>query len=219
MQLISELAICGAGGMGQEVADIVASHPCGAWRVTAFLDDNPALVGTDVLGIPVVGGLDWLAGRSIAVAVALGAPAVRSRAWKTLESMGGYEAPVLLHPSAYVGLGCSVGEGTVVAAHAVLTADVVVGRLAIVNAGATVSHNCRLSDFATIAPGAHLAGNVHVGEGAEIGIGASVVQGKKVGEWSVVGAGAVVIDDVEPNTTVVGCPARPILDRGTGWHE
>lgn len=204
--------------MGQEVADLVASLPPDSWKVAGFLDDNCGLVGVDVLGIPIVGGLDWLAGRSVAVAVAFGASAVRSRAWKALESMGGYEAPALLHPNAHLGLGCSVGEGTIVGTQAVLTADVVVGRLAIINVGATVSHNCRLSDFVTIAPGAHLAGNVHVGEGAEIGIGASVVQGKKVGEWSVVGAGAVVIDDVEPNTTVVGCPARPIASRRAGWQ-
>ena len=205
--------------MGQEVADLVESLGCGVWNPVGFVDDDSALLGLDVLGLPVLGGLEWLSGRSVSVAVALGAPAVRRRAWGALESMGGYAAPALVHSSARVGRGSSVGEGTVIAAHAVLTADVIIGRLVIVNVGATVSHNCRLADFATVAPGAHLAGNVHVGEGAEVGIGASIVQGKKVGEWSVVGAGAVVVDDVEANTTVVGCPARVISTRQLGWQK
>ncbi|HUE60286.1 MAG TPA: NeuD/PglB/VioB family sugar acetyltransferase [Acidimicrobiales bacterium] len=214
-----DLVIYGAGGMGQEVADLVESLGCGVWNPVGFVDDDSALFGLDVLGLRVLGGVEWLSGRSVSVAVALGAPTVRRRAWGTLESMGGYAAPPLVHSRAHVGRGCSVGEGSVIAAHAVLTADVIIGRFAIVNVGATVSHNCRLADFATVAPGAHLAGNVHLGEGAEVGIGASIVQGKKVGEWSVVGAGAVVVDDVEANTTVVGCPARVIATRQPGWQK
>ncbi|HEX6393047.1 MAG TPA: acetyltransferase [Acidimicrobiales bacterium] len=217
--MTSDLAIYGAGGMGQEVADLVLSLGGGQWKLAGFIDDDADLLGADVLGLPVLGRVEWLAHRPVAVAIAFGAPSARLRASKAIHHAGSCSAPSLVHPTAHVGLGSSLGEGAIVAAQAVLTADVTVGRFAIVNTAATVSHNCRLSDFATIAPGAHLAGNVHVGEGAEIGIGASVVQGRKVGEWSVVGAGAVVIDDVEPNTTVVGCPARAIATRQPGWQE
>jgi acetyltransferase-like isoleucine patch superfamily enzyme len=45
-----------------------------------------------------------------------------------------------------------------------------------------------------------------------------VVQGLQIGAWSIVGAGAVVIDDVEANTTVAGCPARVIASRPAGWQ-
>lgn len=219
MQPIAEIAVYGAGGMGQEVADLLLSLGCESWKLVGFVDDDCRLAGAEVLGLPVLGGREWLAGRSTAVAVALGSPAARKRAWNALESLGVSDAPALIHPSAHVGHGCSLGPGTIVAAQAALTADVIVGCMAIVNTGATLSHNCRLGDFSTVAPGAHLAGNVRVGEGAEIGIGASIVQGKSVGEWSVVGAGAVVVDDVEPNTTVVGCPAHVIATRPAGWHR
>jgi sugar O-acyltransferase (sialic acid O-acetyltransferase NeuD family) len=219
MQLNSEIAIYGAGGMGQEVADLILSLGCGEWNLTGFIDDDCRLAGSEVLGLPVLGSPEWLSGRSSAVAVAIGAPAARREAWDSLKAIGASKIPALVHPAAHIGRGCSLGDGTIVAAHAVLTADVLAGRSVIVNAGATVSHNCRLADFATVAPGAHLAGNVHVGQGAEIGIGASIVQGRTVGEWSVVGAGAVVIEDVEPNSTVVGCPARTIATRPAGWHQ
>jgi sugar O-acyltransferase (sialic acid O-acetyltransferase NeuD family) len=205
--------------MGQEVAELVLSLPTGTWELTGFVDDAPGLAGTEILALPVLGGLEWLAGRAVAVALAIGAPAARWRAGITVQSGHGHETPVLVHAEATVGQSCSLGDGTIVAGAAVLTADVIVGRFAIVNVGATVSHNCRLADFVTVAPGAHLAGNVTVGEGADIGIGASIIQGRHVGEWSVIGAGAVVINDVEPNTTVVGCPARVINKRPEGWYR
>jgi sugar O-acyltransferase (sialic acid O-acetyltransferase NeuD family) len=219
MQQRSDIVVYGAGGMGQEVADLILALDGDDWDLLGFIDDDPGLDGKEILGLPVLGGRDWLADRSVAVVVAVGSPAARRRASCAVKSIGVEEAPALVHPTAYVGRGCTVGEGTIVAAQAALTADVVVGRRAIVNTGATVSHNSRLGDFSTVAPGAHLAGNVHVGQGAEIGIGASVLQGRTIGEWSVVGGGAVVVDDVDPNTTVVGCPARVVKTRPEGWYR
>lgn len=202
--------------MGQEIADILIS--AGA-KVAGFVDDDPDLWGSSVLGLPVLGDLKRLDHRSGPVAMGIGSPAARRKAWTELREQGVVDSPPLVHPTAYVGLGCRLGVGSVVGAGATLTADVDLGRFVIVNAGATVSHNCRLADFATVAPGVHLAGNTTVEEGAEIGIGACVIQQLTIGSWSVVGAGAVVIHDVPPNTTVAGCPARVIAVRHPGRQE
>jgi acetyltransferase-like isoleucine patch superfamily enzyme len=67
-----------------------------------------------------------------------------------------------------------------------------------------------LGDHVILNPGATVTGAVTVGAGAMVGAGAVVRQGATVGEGAVVGAGAVVVDDVEPGTTVVGVPARPL---------
>jgi sugar O-acyltransferase (sialic acid O-acetyltransferase NeuD family) len=202
--------------MGQEVAELALA--AGSWNLIGFVDDDPSLAGGEVLGIPVLGDRVWLAGRSLAVAVAVGSPAGRRRTWEAVRTSGDLTVPLLVHPTAHVGRACTLGDGSIVGAGAVLTTDVKGGRFVYVNTAATVSHNCRLADFTTVAPGAHLAGNVRVGEGADIGIGASIVQGIGVGGWSVVGAGATVIKDVDADTTVVGCPARPIARREAGWH-
>lgn len=47
---------------------------------------------------------------------------------------------------------------------------------------------------------------------AFIGVGSIILPGITIGEGAVVGAGSVVTKDVEPNTLVVGNPARKIRD-------
>ena len=48
--------------------------------------------------------------------------------------------------------------------------------------------------------------------GARIGSGAKVLGDIEVGANARVGANAVALDDVPPNTTVVGMPAGPVTD-------
>lgn len=48
---------------------------------------------------------------------------------------------------------------------------------------------------------------------ARIGAGATFLPGVTVGRGAVVGAGSVVTRDVEPGTTVLGVPARPVQPR------
>ncbi len=201
--------------MGQEVADL--ANQAGI-HVVGFVDDRSDLAGRSVVGFPVLGGPECVVGGVVPVLVAVGAPAARRRVCAEMAAMGVPASAPLVHPTAYVGLDCRLGPGSVVAAAAVLTADVQIGRHVIVNTGATVSHNSRLDDFATVAPGAHLAGNTTIEEGADIGIGASVIQGLRIGAWSVVGAGTVAIRDVEADVTVVGCPGRVISRRRPGWQ-
>lgn len=213
--------VYGAGGMGQEVADIArcVGADGGAGTVIGFVDDNPDLHGQEILGLPVLGGSVWLRDHHAEVALALGSSAGRARVVAALASLGARPAPALVHPAAYVGTGTRLGEGTIVAAHATLTTEVAVGRFAIVNVAASVSHRARLGDFTTVAPGVHLAGEVQVGEGVDVGMGASVVQGRTLGPWSIVGAGAVVVHDVQADTTVLGCPARVVATRSQGWQK
>lgn len=49
-----------------------------------------------------------------------------------------------------------------------------------------------------------------IGDGVLVGAGARVLGALTVGDRAIVGANAVVVRDVEPDTTVVGVPARRI---------
>jgi serine O-acetyltransferase len=49
-----------------------------------------------------------------------------------------------------------------------------------------------------------------IGRNVRLGTGAKVIGPVTIGDGARVGANAVVVNDVEPNTTVVGAPARPV---------
>ena len=79
-----------------------------------------------------------------------------------------------------------------------------------VNLNSTVGHDCRIGDFVTINPLVAVSGDVTIEPMATMGTHSSVLQGLVVGASAFVGAGAVVTKDVDPGSTVVGIPARPL---------
>jgi len=125
----------------------------------------------------------------------------------------GYTFNQAIHPSAVVAADVQFGDGVQVMARAVLQPGTRVGVNTIINTSASVDHDCVIGSHVHISPGAVLCGHVRVGDGAHIGAGATIVQGRSVGTKSMVGAGAVVLDDVPPNVTVAGVPAKVIAKK------
>jgi sugar O-acyltransferase (sialic acid O-acetyltransferase NeuD family) len=195
--------------MGREAA-AWAADAFGKDVVRGFLDDEPSRRGTEVAGLPVLGGLEWLSDQpGTEVVPAVGSPARRAPLLARLDALGARLATVV-HPSSVAGPRVMLADGVIVCPGVFLSCDVRVGRASIVNYGAMIGHDAEIGVATFIAPGVHLAGNVTVEDEADIGIGASVIQGVTIGEGAVVGAGAVVIRDVAPGATVVGVPARPL---------
>lgn len=143
--------------------------------------------------------------------VAIGNSAKRI-AWINKLQQDGLNLATICHPSSILSEEVSIGAGTLVIAGAVINIGCVIGEGCIVNTGTTIDHDCILANGVNICPGAHLAGNVHIGSGSWIGIGSTIVQGVRIGAGATVGAGAVVLDDVSDGLTVVGVPAKPIVE-------
>jgi sugar O-acyltransferase (sialic acid O-acetyltransferase NeuD family) len=213
--MMTDLIIVGTGGHAREVLDVIeAINGTGdRYRVIGFLDDDPTRHGQSLRGHPVLGGLDWLAGRS-AVQVTIGVGSSRARG-QIRQRLGAWapRSPALVHPRASLTPHVQLSDGCIIAAGTVVTSSVRLGAHVHLNVGVTLSHDCVIGDSATLAPGAHVAGNVTLGEGCEVGMGAVIIQGRALGAWSVIGAGSVVTKDVPANTTAVGIPARVIRHR------
>ncbi|MFH1345541.1 MAG: acetyltransferase [Pseudomonadota bacterium] len=199
------VAILGAAGHGKVVADAaMAMH---GTTVAGFLDDDPALTGTMVMGLPVLGTIPlWQDFAVDAVVVAIGDNR-RRREVVIRERARNAALATIVHPAAVVSRHARVGPGTAVLAGAIINADADVGENVIINTGAIVEHDCVIESHVHIAPGSCLAGGVRVGEGSFLGIGCRILPGRSIGRWCIVGAGAVVIRDVEDHSTVAGVPA------------
>jgi sugar O-acyltransferase (sialic acid O-acetyltransferase NeuD family) len=200
------IAIMGAGGHAQVVADILwRMHEAGLdiWPV-AYLDDNVTLHGQTFLDVPVVGAVNQFGQiEHEAVIVAIGNDRIRQQLFTTLQQQG-KRFVIARHPTAVIAPDVQIGPGTMICANVVVNTGTVIGQNVILNTACTIDHHNRIGDHAHIAPGAHLGGDVQVGEGTLVGIGAIVLPQRRLGDWSTVGGGAVVVKDVAASTTAVG---------------
>jgi len=204
------ILVIGAGGHGQVVADILLRMTDAGEKVivVGYLDDDPALIGEQFLGLPVLGRLDQCVSESHdAVVVAVGRNQTRRQVVEELTRRGERFAAAR-HPRAVIAPDAVIGPGAMICAGVVVNPGAVIGAHTILNTGCTVDHHSRIGDYAHIGPGVHLGGDVRVGPGTLVGIGSSVLPQRQVGDWSVIGAGSLVTRDIPSNVTAVGRPAR-----------
>ncbi len=204
-----DVVIIGAGGHGKVVLDILRA--VGEHTIVGFLDADPALAGSRLRGVEVLGSINLLPRlrqrKALGAIVAIGDGRVRvSYAQAVLAD--GLELISAIHPAAVVSPSARIGRNVVIAAGAVVAPDAIIADSVIVNTHAGVDHECEVDEGAHLCPSVALAGKVHVGAGAFLGIGARVLPCLSIGERAIVGAGAVVIRDVPPGVTVVGVPAK-----------
>lgn len=87
-----------------------------------------------------------------------------------------------------------------------------IGTGTLLNTNCSIHHDVSVGTFCEIAPGARVLGGVSIGSNSMIGANAVILPDVRIGEGCIIGAGAVVIRDLEPNSKVVGIPARPIQE-------
>jgi sugar O-acyltransferase (sialic acid O-acetyltransferase NeuD family) len=212
-----DVVVVGAGGHGTEVASYVRQLQAAGEPVNllGFIDDSRA--DSPLKGVAMLGNVERLlevaAGRKneLRYISALGSNAARKALVERVESvaLAKLRPWTLRHPAASAGNDAvELGEGSLLAPGAIVTARVHIGRHCILNVKASVSHDCVVGDFCNLNPGCTVLGSVTLGEGCFVGAGAVIREGVSVGAWTVIGAGAVVLRDLPGRVTAVGVPAR-----------
>ena len=202
----------GAGGHTRVLIDCLQSSA--DVNIEGILDPNPALTGTNIYGILVLGNDEILSEmRAKGVdyfVVGVGGTSNNNPRKKLFELAlkHGLRPLNVQHPTAIISARVVIGEGCQLLPGCIINAGAQLGMNTIVNSGAIVEHDCKIGDHVHIATGAKLTSTIQVGNGAHIGAGATIRQCIKIGENAIIGAGAVVIKNVPPNVTVIGIPAR-----------
>jgi sugar O-acyltransferase (sialic acid O-acetyltransferase NeuD family) len=215
-----QIAIYGAGGFAREVAWLVEDCDAGAdrYQVVCFIDDNQAVQGTILNGIPVM-ALDAARERFPAAGMvpAVGTPRTREKL-VSKAAAAGFDFVTMIHPRVERSRWIDLGLGTVICAGNILTTNITLGQHVQINLDCTIGHDVIMGDYCTLAPGVHVSGWVHFGKRVYVGTGAVLINGTqdqplRLEDDVVVGAGACVTRTVSAGLTVVGVPARPLQAR------
>lgn len=208
-----KIVLIGAGGHGSVILDLMTLLP--QFEVVGLLDENTALHGKVIAGVPVLGSpaseLDiLLAGGVRRAHISFWNTAKGLERWRLFQKLieMGFQMPPLVHPAATVAATARLGDGTCVLAGSVVNANVLIGESCIINTRSVVEHDCNLGSNVHIAPGAVLGGGVRIGNDTLVGLNATVLPQVRLGKYVRVGAGAVVTRDVRDGLTVTGIPAR-----------
>jgi sugar O-acyltransferase (sialic acid O-acetyltransferase NeuD family) len=178
-----------------------ANRAAPRWNLQGFLTLRREEIGSVIEGLPVLGDADAL-GRF------RGAALLPGFGWPKVSPEVEERFITLIDPSSVVCRTARVGRGCLVYPHVFVGAGAVIGDRCLILSGCVINHDAILADRVILTAGVKLAGYVHVETGCELGQGCTVRQRIRIGAGSLVGMGAVVIRDVEPNSVVVGNPAR-----------
>jgi serine O-acetyltransferase len=117
-----------------------------------------------------------------------------------LSNVNRFFTGIEIHPGATLGKGIFIDHGM----------GVVIGETTV------IGDNCTIYQGVTLGGTSLSHGKRHptLQEGVTIGVNAAVLGAITVGAHSKIGGGSVVVKDVPPNATVVGVPARVVMQDG-----
>jgi len=117
-----------------------------------------------------------------------------------LSNVNRFLTGIEIHPAAQIGPGLFIDHGM----------GVVIGETAQVGRGCTIYQGVTLGGTSL----SHGKRHPTLGDNVTVGVNAAVLGAITVGNNAKVGGGSVVVKDVPPNSTVVGVPARVVMQDG-----
>jgi len=211
------LIIYGAGGGGRELIYLLSLEKDEnvRWEVKGFVDDTDNMQIESVTGIPVLGGLEYLADYKGNLALTIfDYPRARRNLVKKLKKNRNILFPSLISSTSITAPDFQKGEGCIVNTFNYISINVSAGNFVLINGGTQVGHDTKIGSFTTIYSGVTIGGGALLGDCCLIGSGAVILPKVKIGSNSVVGGGAVVVNDVPESVVVAGNPARIIRKIG-----
>jgi sugar O-acyltransferase (sialic acid O-acetyltransferase NeuD family) len=194
-----ELVLIGGGGHARACIDLIQASD--QFQILGILDRSE-LVGTEVLGIPVIGtdeDFPVLVKKNLSFLITLGqikTPDLRIRIYKRIKELGGLLSTVIA-TSAHVSPFAQIGEGSIIMGKAMIGPGVRIGENCIINTNALVEHDSVVGKHCHISTGVIINGGCQVGDGVFVGSRAVLRQDIRIGDRKIISMGEAVFGDVE----------------------
>lgn len=122
----------------------------------------------------------------------------------------GFELVSAIHPTVTILPEAKIAPGVWINAGCIIGYKAEIEPGVIINTGAQIDHHNVLKKCCQVDPGVVTAGNVTLWDRCHVHTGSVIVNRIEIGADTIIGAGAVVTENIPPNCTAVGIPARVI---------
>lgn len=208
---MKKIIVFGAGEFGELINNLV--YHLKEFEIVAFMDDSTTRTKKTIDGIKILNSNDLLKfseDNNVDTAVsAIGNNYARSKKYKFLKDSG-FKMISLVHPKSLIDTKVEYGENVIIEMGTAIHTCSKIGNNVFLGGDALIGHHNLIGNHVLIGGNVSLGGSVIIEDYVSIGVGASIKPGIRIGKGSTVGVGAAVVKDVNPSTTVVGVPAKPI---------
>ena len=191
---MNKIILIGGGGHCRSVIDVIEQE--GRFEIAGIVD-KPELLGSKILGYPVIGNdsdLESLAKKYHNALITVGqikSASLRIKLYD-LAIKFGYSLPCVVSPIAYVSKHSKIGNGTIVMHNAIVNANTSIGENCIINTKAIIEHDCLISSHCHISTNTTINGEVKIGSKCFIGSNVTTKDNITIKENSFIKAGSLV---------------------------
>ncbi len=191
---MNKIILIGGGGHCKSVIDVIEQE---AQFKIAGIIDKPELLGSNILGYPVIGtdsDLESLANKYHNALITVGqikSPLLRITLYD-LAIKAGFVLPSIISPNAYISKHSKIGNGTVIMSNAIVNANTFIGDNCIINSKALIEHDCLISNHCHISTNAIINGGVKIGSNCFIGSNVTTKNNITIKKDSFIKAGSIV---------------------------
>ena len=208
---MKDIIVYGAGDFGALIANVISYLD--KLNIVAYGDDDLDKADNFIDKVPIYKMDDLIKfskNKNIHFAIcAIGNNYVRAEKYNYLYKLG-FEMISIVHPKSLIDTKVSFGKNVIIEMGTAIHTCSSIGNNVFLGGDALIGHHNYIGNHVLVGGNVSIGGSVIVEDFVSIGVGASIKPGVRIGEGSTIGVGAAVISDVDPNTTVVGVPAKPI---------
>ena len=191
---MNKIILIGGGGHCKSAIDVIEQE---ARFEIAGIIDKPELLGSKILGYPVIGNdfdLDNLAKKYQNALVTVGQikTALARIKLYDLAINAGFSLPSIVSPNAYISKHSKIGNGTIIMGNVIVNANASIGDNCIINSKALIEHDCLISSHCHISTNAIINGGVTIGSKSFIGSNVTTKNNIIIKENSFIKAGSLV---------------------------
>ena len=191
---MNKIILIGGGGHCKSAIDVIEQE---ARFEIAGIIDKPELLGSKILGYPVIGNdfdLESLAKKYQNALVTVGQikSALARIKLYDLAIKAGFTLPSIVSPNAYISKHSKIGNGTIIMGNVIVNANTSIGDNCIINSKALIEHDCLISSHCHISTNAIINGGVKIGSKCFIGSNVTTKNNIIIKENSFIKAGSLV---------------------------